>query len=428
MITRLPQVLMMLVLLIGRIDAQVSISTTGNPPDPSSMLDISHPSRGLLIPRMPMGQRNAISLPANALLIYQIDNTPGFYYNRGTPLSPDWVPLTTLSDNLHHEDRIPIDSLPYNITTPGSYYVTDNLTGAIGINISSSHVTIDLNGYALRGTTGNSSEGIEVTVATSNITIRNGSVTNWGKEGIKAVSASTSSFSQLQILSNGWDGIATGNNNLISFVVAGSNGFDGIDMGTSASLQYCTASNNLNDGIEADAGATLVQCTARDNAQVGIRATGSSSITACSAIDNNSQGFSCGPGSLVKESIATNNTLSGFYLFTGAIASHNISRSNNGHGFEWLNDCTLESNNASLNALSGFYTTFTGGKLDLNQSSSNTQHGYFIQNAGGCLIIRNTASGNGVSAFNVLPGNSFATAVTAATINTNTNPFANFQL
>jgi hypothetical protein len=110
--------------------------------------------------------------------------------------------------------------LPYSISSPGSYYVSDNLLGPVGINISSSHVTVDLNGYALKGTPGNTSEGIEVTLAATNITIRNGSVVNWGKEGIKAVLAASSNFSHLQILSNAYDGIATGNNNLLSFVAA----------------------------------------------------------------------------------------------------------------------------------------------------------------------------------------------------------------
>ncbi len=102
-------------------------------------------------------------MPANALLIYQTDSTPGFYFNRGTSASPEWIFLGGGPGGNHLEDRIPIDSLPYTITTAGSYYVTAHLTGPVGINISSSNVTLDLNGYTLLGTAGNSSEGIEVT-------------------------------------------------------------------------------------------------------------------------------------------------------------------------------------------------------------------------------------------------------------------------
>ncbi len=407
---------------------QVSINTSANLPDPSSMLDISDTGKGLLIPRMTMAQRNAIVLPANALLVYQNDNSTGFYYNRGTPQVPEWIYLTAPPGDNHLEDRIPIDSLPYNISVAGSYYVTSDLSGSVGINISVSNVTLDLNGYAVRGTVGNTSEGIEVTAAFTNIVIRNGSVTSWGKEGIKAVSATGSSFTGLQIISNSLDGIAAGNNNIASFVVAANNGFDGIDFGESALLQHCTAANNLNDGIEADGGSSLLHCTARDNSQHGIRTTGPTIISLCNASENNNHGFSCGAGSTVHQNTSANNTFDGFYLFSATMASGNVAKSNGNHGFEWLNDCVMQSNTSSLNGYSGFSTTYPGGKIDDNTSSANAHHGFNIQVAGGCQITRNTTSGNGINAFNVLGGNAFATVITAATINSNTNPFANFQL
>jgi len=392
------------------------------------MLDISGTSKGLLIPRMTASQRNAITLPANALLVYQTDNTTGFYYNRGTPQAPEWIFLSAPPSDNHLEDRIPIDSLPYTISVAGSYYVTSDLSGSAGINISVSNVTLDLNGYAVRGTGGNASEGIEVTGTYNNIVIRNGSVTGWGKEGIKAVSTTGSSFASLQILNNSFDGISAGNNNLASFVVAMNNGFDGIDFGESGVLHHCTSANNLDDGFESDAGSSLLQCTARDNSQHGIRTTGPTTITYCNASENNNHGFSCGAGSTVSQNTSSNNTSDGFYLFSASMASGNVAKSNGNHGFEWLNNCVLQANTSSLNGYSGFSTTYPGGKIDDNISSANAHHGYNIQIAGGCQIIRNTATGNGISAFNVLAGNAFATIVTAATINTNTNPFANFQL
>jgi len=69
----------------------VGISVDGSTPDNSAMLDIKSTSGGLLIPRMTKSQRDAISSPATSLIIYQTDNTPGFYYNAGTPSSPNWV-------------------------------------------------------------------------------------------------------------------------------------------------------------------------------------------------------------------------------------------------------------------------------------------------------------------------------------------------
>jgi hypothetical protein len=69
---------------------QVAINTDGTNPDNSAMLDVNSTDKGLLLPRMTHSQRNAIASPANGLVIYQTDNTPGFYYNSGTSGSPAW--------------------------------------------------------------------------------------------------------------------------------------------------------------------------------------------------------------------------------------------------------------------------------------------------------------------------------------------------
>ncbi len=58
--------------------AQVGIGTST--PDASAQLEISSKSKGLLIPRMTESQKDDIGNPANGLLIYQTNNTPGFYY------------------------------------------------------------------------------------------------------------------------------------------------------------------------------------------------------------------------------------------------------------------------------------------------------------------------------------------------------------
>ncbi|MBU1719929.1 MAG: hypothetical protein KKA07_12760, partial [Bacteroidetes bacterium] len=51
-------------------------------PDASSLLDITATGYGILIPRMT--QANRPGAPVTALLIYQTNNTPGFYYYDGT--------------------------------------------------------------------------------------------------------------------------------------------------------------------------------------------------------------------------------------------------------------------------------------------------------------------------------------------------------
>jgi trimeric autotransporter adhesin len=72
-------------------NAQVAINTDNSLPDNSAMLDIKSTSKGFLLPRMTITQRNAILNPATGLMIYQTDNAPGYYYNSGTSVIPVWV-------------------------------------------------------------------------------------------------------------------------------------------------------------------------------------------------------------------------------------------------------------------------------------------------------------------------------------------------
>jgi len=75
------KLLILVFLLPTFLFAQVGIGTTT--PNASSALEISSTDTGILIPRMTQVQRNAIPTPATGLLIYQTDNSPGFYYYTG---------------------------------------------------------------------------------------------------------------------------------------------------------------------------------------------------------------------------------------------------------------------------------------------------------------------------------------------------------
>ncbi len=82
------------------VKAQVAVNETAATPDASSMLDVSSTNKGLLIPRMTTSQRTAISSPATGLLVYQTDGSAGFYYNSGTPSTPDWLQLSSTLINM----------------------------------------------------------------------------------------------------------------------------------------------------------------------------------------------------------------------------------------------------------------------------------------------------------------------------------------
>jgi hypothetical protein len=74
--------------------AQVGIGTTT--PDPSSILDLSSTSKGVLLPRMKKNERESIVSPAKGLLVYQKNQISGFYYYDGSKWvllggDPDWT-------------------------------------------------------------------------------------------------------------------------------------------------------------------------------------------------------------------------------------------------------------------------------------------------------------------------------------------------
>jgi hypothetical protein len=85
----------------------VSINIDDDTPHPSAILDVKSDSLGILIPRIAMANRPAN--PATGLLIYQIDNIPGFYFYNGT----DWHLLSY--------------NMPASMTTNARTSIVENL-------------------------------------------------------------------------------------------------------------------------------------------------------------------------------------------------------------------------------------------------------------------------------------------------------------
>jgi regulator of replication initiation timing len=74
-----------LLLFVSFAHAQsIAINTDGSVADASAVLDVKSANKGMLIPRMDLNARNLIGSPATGLIIYQTDNTPGFYFYNGT--------------------------------------------------------------------------------------------------------------------------------------------------------------------------------------------------------------------------------------------------------------------------------------------------------------------------------------------------------
>lgn len=74
----------------------VGIGSSNFTPDESAALEIRSNSKGLLIPKMLKGERDAIVNPAKGLLVFQENDQSGFYYYDGTK----WELLgTNVNDN-----------------------------------------------------------------------------------------------------------------------------------------------------------------------------------------------------------------------------------------------------------------------------------------------------------------------------------------
>jgi hypothetical protein len=410
---------------INSIAGQVGINTSSSPPDPSSMLDIESTNKGLLVPRMTESERDNINNPSHSLLVFQIDGNTGFYFNSGTPVSPVWIQLASASTD--GPIRIPIDTLPFIINTPGSYFLTATLnapTGANGITITASQVTIDLNGNGLISDGSGAHTAIQSSGSINHVSIYNGYISNWGAHGINLASSNSASLSHIQIDGSGYAGFNLGVESLVSNCTATNNGLDGISANNSSTVINCHALNNGADGIDVSSYCSISNSKAQFNQGNGIEAGATCMVKDCIASDNTDNGIYTGAGALVTGCISTNNTLSGYELLTGSKSDNNQSRSNSQNGFLISNDVTITNCLADNNSFSGFLCDGSDARIDNNQSTDNSQHGFSITGTGN-VIIRNTSSGNLSLPFNIIAGNVASTILTSANINSNSNPYAN---
>lgn len=401
--------------------AQVSINSVSAPAHNSAMLDITSNQKGMLLPRMTLAERNLIPSPANSLLIYQTDNNAGYYYNAGTSASPNWQAINAQSNGF----KIPINSIPITISSPGSYIVTGNLSGTGGINITSSNVSIDLNFYSLTGSVGNTTAGIKANGSLKSINVFNGTIQNWSESGIDASSANACQFANIHVIDNGEDGLSAGTSAIISNITSNGNDFNGLTSGAGSNITLCSAKENGGTGIDASASSTISQCNSSSNNLIGIKIGNGSVISGSTSNGNLSHGISTGTSVKINNCTSYSNMLSGFFLGSANFVDGNVARLNSRHGYETTNDVTLKNNLADDNAQNGFHSTFSGGVLESNVSTDNAI-GYNITSTS-WLITKNSASTNVTSQFSIAGGNTVGPIVTSANIGTNNNPNANFE-
>ena len=119
-----------------------SINTSGASPDPSAMLDVSSTLKGMLVPRMTQAQKLAISSAATGLLIYQTDNTKGFWYYDGTTWVQAIGPTGFLGAGTSVGNTTYWDGSTWVLNSSNIY----NAGGNIGIGTTSPSAKFELSG------------------------------------------------------------------------------------------------------------------------------------------------------------------------------------------------------------------------------------------------------------------------------------------
>lgn len=371
------------------------------------------------------------------------------------PLAPPAGPIASTGKTLGEvEPRVALnatntpgdaDSL-FKITQPGSYYLTGNIIGVVGkhgIEITASGVTLDLNGFDLIGVPGMGAfDGVGVTVnSLTTIAIRNGSVRDWGDEGIDLGSfpVLNSIVENIRASGNTGNGISVGTATTVTGCTASSNGINGIDTAFGSTVSGCTAFSNGGDGIFAHSSSIISQSAAYLNSGNGIATGTSCTVSGCSAVDNNT-GIQLSSGCVVSKSSAGFNAARGISTGSGCHVVDCMATSNILDGIQVLNDCTVRGNTCDSNGSgtgSGAGILVSGGDNVIEGNTCTDSDRGIDVDAGGNLIIKNRCSGNTTN-WDFVIGNAYGPIVatpsglavsgnTAAAALGSTDPNANFS-
>ena len=346
-------------------------------------------------------------------------------------LEPSAPPGPTMKTLHEIEPRTLISNLPYTISASGSYYLTGNLTGVSGhhgITIDASNVTLDLKGYSLIGV-GGSLDGINVTGETwskVNLTIRNGTIRNWGGDGVDADSATNIHMEGLKASYNGGSGLVGFHGTIKGCGVYG-NSSEGIHLSRGLVID-CTASQNGVRGILVQI-ATVVNCYAFSNDQ-GIQGVQNAMISNCTAERNYGVGIGGAHGTIITSCSTKLNEVWGIAVNGGTI-SNCTAELNHEDGIRAEGNSLVIGNTSHKNGAAGFgagiFVLGTGNRVEGNVATENDRGIWVLSDYTGNLIIKNSARDNTVN-YVIPSGNTVGPIISGGGTISSTNPWANFEL
>ena len=287
----------------------------------------------------------------------------------------------------------------FKITQPGSYYLTGNITGEAGkhgIEIAASGVMLDLNGFDIVGIPAMGQfSGVKVTVQSLfNIAVVNGSVRNWGDEGVDLGTFASLNCRVEGVLAKGNTnrGITIGGGSMLSKCSAYNNTGDGIRTSIGCTVSNCSALLNTGVGISTSSGCTLIDCTVSDNTGTGLSVGTSSTVANCSVLRNGLGGILTGGDGTVTNCTAVLNNGTGIQTgVVSKIAGCSASRNTN-FGISTSDGCSVFACTVALNTNSGIAVGVGCTVADCT-SRANSRDG--INCVSECVIRGNTCSFNG---------------------------------
>jgi hypothetical protein len=333
------------------------------------------------------------------------------------PLAPPAAPAPSMKTLDQIEARTAIPKSPavpvagphFVISQPGSYYLTGNVevVSGNGINITTSNVCLDLNGFSLINTTASPAAGTAIDLASglNNIQIKNGSIyggtvrTSSGSQLWQATfvgkgwnSAIRDSFtgsvqgvqlSQLTVEKCGEEGIYLTGSSVIDHLTVTANGGHGI-YAFQSSMTQVNATLNGGTGVVGYRG-SITNSTGNSNYYVGISAE-SSSLSNCSATQNGSTGIYSYYGSVTNAN-GYNNGRDGIYMYQGSV-NHSNAFSNGGNGITAYQGSVTDSN-ATSNGGAGIFASESS--VSDSRAGSNFNVGIYV---GAGVAAHCVASGN----------------------------------
>jgi trimeric autotransporter adhesin len=406
-------------------------------PNAAALLEVKSTTKGILIPRMTLTQRNAIASPVVGLMIFQTNSTPGFYYYSGTTwtavspaaganrnlsnllspvafnsnLTPDSnnkrnIGSTTLTwHNGFFGGTLKIGAytLPATDGTNGQVLTTNGTgnvswktagggggssqwttsgsniffnTGNVGIGTSTPTAKLDVAGNINLSTTSSLTDG-----GTQALKINYAKGNFWSGNGGLSNTSGTNNTSggsgTLNANTSGSGNTANGSQAMFSNTTGTSNTANGFN----AMFSNTSGGNNTATGV-----ASLnANTTGNDNSALGVN----SLLNNTSGIENSA----LGSGALFANTTGNFNTASG-YLTLGA---NTTGSDNTAYGFGALNFSTTASNNTAVGFQSLFNTTVGTGNVAVGYQT------LFTLNSAGTAA--NTAVGFQSLFNNTEPGN-----------------------